>query len=410
MAYGAAEKGEEAPYRERRSLRALPVLIVGIGMLAMMAVATVVHMSNTSTTAAISLLTKDSQLAVSATAAGFGALGSVGKGDKNNILGSLGSLDTKLAHKQPVVEPMEGSFATGIVRMAEADAKRNLAKANKSTVSKLQEVKQIEQKELALQAQSKELRAEQVRVTEGLRKENVAYARAMAQAEAARSHAKTTLTRTVMAAKAPAVSGADASSVAKEVASMVMAAIQPELQAQQAEIAKLADAKEAQPKEAQPEEQKADFIAAKEKKVGAEQPEEKREHEPIKFDYHGQKLQPAFPEHFAKVQEERAQMKQPQMKAEKQQDSFQSELSRFMSQSRPFTHPPKKVQTLPKAEVCYVFLYVHFCSCVHSKRDVGNHVPYRKEHRMRITTQFCCCCQLSVCTRSGGRHSIFCGW
>ena len=117
-----------------------------------------------------------------------------------------------------------------------------------------------------------------------------------------------------------------------------MSAIQPELKAQQAEIAKLAAGKEAKP--------------------DAEESERKHK-EPLKYEYHGQKLPPAFPDHFAKSTEGApAEEGQMQMKKEKQkrtgkkESAFQAELKRFMSEARPFTHPAKKVKTLPKkAEV-----------------------------------------------------------
>jgi len=295
---------------------------LGVGMCAMMAIATVVHLSNTSNTAAISLLGRDSTMTSSATAAGFGALGSFAKQDTSNVLGTLGDLAAKSKKAAPHrVEPMGGSFASGIVKMAEADAKRNGEKALKAGDAKMAKAERIEKKAAALEAKSKQLRAEESRITAAARKEHAAYSKAMEQAEAARSSAKKALHTTKKAAKAPAVAGAEAGAVAKEVASIVMSAIEPELKAQQAEIAKLADAKEAQP-----EEQKK---ATKEKAMP-------------KFEYHGQKFPPAFPEHFAKA---------TQMKKEKKQDSFQNELSRFMDKAGPFTHAAKKVKTLQKSEV-----------------------------------------------------------
>jgi len=308
-------------------------------MTALLAVATAVHLSNTSYAASISLLGKDSTMTVSATAAGFGALGSVGKGDSANVVGSLSAL---AAQKKPVHVGNAlggGSFAAGIVKMAEADAKRNLAKADKAGAAKMAKAEVMEKKAAALEAKSKELRAEDARIAAAAKKEHTAYLRAMEQAEHARMSAKKVQAEaarsgaaTVHAAKAPAVSGANTGAVAKEVASMVMAAIEPELKAQQAEIAKLADAKESQ-------EQKQD------KKDVREKEESKPKYAGIKF--HGEPYPPAFPEHFAQVK----QTQDTQMKKEKKQDSFQAELQRFMGKARPFTHPSKKVKTLEKTEV-----------------------------------------------------------
>jgi len=107
---------------------------------------------------------------------------------------------------------------------------------------------------------------------------------------------------------------------------MVMSAIEPELQAQQAEIAKLADARG---------------------KQSADKPkEEKAEPKKLTADRHAEKFPPAFPEHFAAVKAQ----KTTQMKSKKH-DSFQAELSRFMDTARPYTYPAKKIKTLQKTEI-----------------------------------------------------------
>jgi len=355
--YGAAEPGgEEAlPARRQRVQQALPVLLVGIGMCAMLAVAAVAHLSHTRST--VALLGMDSTLTASATAAGFGALGNVGQGDRVNLLGTLGSLAAKPAPKahaaKPApahaVQPMGGSFAKGIVKMAEADAQRHLAQTNKAVASRMPAAEMFKERAAALEAKGKLLREEESRVVAAARKEETAYVHAMDKADAARNRAKKALDTTVkaarapavaakapaMAAKAPAVAAANSGSVAKEVASMVMSAIEPELKAQQAEIAKLADAKETQQGGAVPAAQAPARVAA----VPAN---------PV-LEFRGQLQQfpPAFPKHWAQVKK----TQETQKAAEKKPDSFQVELQRFMGKAKPFTHPPKKVKTLQRVEV-----------------------------------------------------------
>jgi hypothetical protein len=324
----------------QRSRQALPVLLVGIGMCAMVAVVSVHHLSSMGYASPVALLGSDASMTVSATAAGFGALGSVGKHDRANVLGTLGDL----AARKPVVNPakhaaapkLEGSFAANIAKMAAADAQRHGAAAAKAGAAKMAKAEKIEQKATALEEEAKHLREEEARVKAAARKEKAAYSRAMEQASKASSSAQKALhtehaAKAAKAAKAPVVAASDAGAVAKEVASMVMSAIEPELQAQQAEIAKLADARGKEGAD-EPKKEKAES-----KEVTAEKHVEK----------HAEKFPPAFPEHFAKV---KAQQQTTHLKSKKH-DSFQAELSRFMDTARPYTYPAKKVKTLQKTEI-----------------------------------------------------------
>lgn len=322
---------------QQRSRQATPVLLVGVGMCAMVAVVSVVHMNNVGYRSPAALLGRDDEMTVSATAAGFGALGTVGKHDKANMLGTLGDLAAKRpagrkpetrAAKQAAVPKLEGSFAAGIVKMAAADAERNGAKAEKAGAAKMAKAEKIEQKATALEEKAKKLREEEARITAAARKEKAAYSRAMEQASKARSSAKKAL-HTAHAAAAPteAQASTNSVSVAKEVASMVMSAIEPELKAQQAEIAKLADARGKQD------------MQVKKGKSASKKPSPAKEAE---------KFPPAFPEHFAKVEAQKTQTKQVKSK---KHDSFQAELSRFMDTARPYTYPAKKVKTLQKQRI-----------------------------------------------------------
>ena len=323
---------------QQRGRQALPVVLVGVGMCAMVAVVSVVHMRNVGYASPLALLGRDDDNTVSATAAGFGALGTVGKHDRSNVLGTLGDLAAKKPSgrkpevrtaKRAAAPKLQGSFAAGIVKMAAADAKRNGAKAEKAGAAKMAKAEKIEQKATALEEKAKKLREEEARITAAARKEKAAYSHAMEQASAARSDARKTL-HTAHVADAPGPASTNTASVAKEVASMVMSAIEPELKAQQAEIAKLADARGTQ--EAEPKKDRSES-----KKPSASKPVEK--------------FPPAFPEHFAKVEAQKTQAKQVKSQNGKMNDSFQAELSRFMGTAHRYTYPAKKVKTLQKTEV-----------------------------------------------------------
>ena len=354
MAYGAATGEEVLPERRgRRMQRSLPVLLVGVGMCAMLAVASVVHLSYTSRSAsAVALLGRDSESASAATAAGFGALGVVHKSDRVNMLGSLGSLAEAAAHGKDAAEAMGGSFAEGIVKMAEADAKRHVATANTGITSDLSEAEKMAQKAAALELKSRDLHEEELRINAAAKKEKAAYVLAMEKADAARTSAKKALDTTVharrvssakkaqdtKAVKGRAATAVESGAIAKEVASMVMSAIEPELKAQEAEIAKLANVKKAEKKS-------ADGKAPEVSESAAAAPT----NSVLEFrNSKSRQLPPAFPEHFSQVKE----MQEKQIPKEKKPaDSFQAELQRFMDKARPFTHPAKKVRTLPRAEV-----------------------------------------------------------
>ena len=281
--------------RGNRQGRALPVLLVGIGMCALVAVVSLVTIGRLrgNAPAGVSLLSAQSK--APASEVGFGMLGSVGDAQSNvvNALGSLGSLGFAKSSARAPASPgrtQAGATSSFAAKMKRAAAMRVRSVVGAKRGKSVAKAKQMEVRADALEAESKKLRAEAMEE--------------MAAGSADKKAAPVGLP-----------------TAAREITSMVMSAIRPELRREQAEIAKLATVAEAEK-------------AAKKT--------------PVTYKWSGENLPAAFPDRWSDVELPAEHEEQTQMKSQPWHKTFQAELSSFMSKAGPFTHPASKVKTLPK--------------------------------------------------------------